>query len=55
MKKEKVEKPNCEAKYGDKPCEEKATRILGNYGEMYQLCSRHYKRINKHLNLIYRE
>lgn len=44
----------CTAKYGDKQCEEKATKILGNYGEMYELCPRHYKQIKKQLDLNYR-
>ena len=49
----KEKKPNCQAKIGDKQCQEKATKILGNYGEMYELCPCHYKRIKKQLELNY--
>lgn len=43
----------CQAKFGDKQCEEVATKILGNYGEMYKLCTSHYKRVKKQLELNY--
>jgi len=45
----------CEAKFGDENCKEKATKLLGNYGQILELCPKHYKLAKKQLELNYHD
>jgi len=45
----------CEARFGDEQCTEKATKVLGNYGQWLELCLKHYRLVKKQLELNYRD
>lgn len=54
MEKEtKLEKPKCEARWGDSPCGKDAEKLLPVNGLMFQLCKGCYKVTKRQNSLTY--